>query len=154
TDVSELEWLGGRPRPRRNIIDYFSPTLARYAHGHILELMNQYVEAAKLPPEDQPPVMISLEQKIKEAKAEFDFITFLVMPAMSKVSNAYRASLGNLRCASVALALERYRCDHGHWPERVDALVPHYLAAVPKDPQDGKPLRFKRLPDGVIIYWI
>jgi hypothetical protein len=154
TDLSELEWLSGRPRPRKNFVDYFGPTLARYSHAHILAFMNQYVEAAKLPPEKQPPLMDNLEQKVRKAKAEYDIVTHLLMPAMTKVSNAYRRSVGNLRCASVALALERYRRDHGRWPDSLDTLVPKYLAAVPKDPQDGKPLRFKRLPDGVLIYWI
>ena len=32
--------------------------------------------------------------------------------------------------------------------------MPEYLAAVPNDPEDGAPLRFKRQPDGVIVYWI
>jgi hypothetical protein len=36
----------------------------------------------------------------------------------------------------------------------LDALVPGYLALVPKDPQDGKPLRYKRRPDGLVVYWI
>ena len=28
------------------------------------------------------------------------------------------------------------------------------LDAVPKDPQDGKPLRYQRRPDGVVVYWL
>jgi hypothetical protein len=116
--------------------------------------MNEYVEAAKLPPEKQALVIDNLEQKVRKAKAEYDIVTHGVMPGMTNVANRYRGSVGNLRCASVALGLERYRRDHSHWPDSLDVLVPKYLAAVPKDPQDGKPLRFKRLPDGVLIYWI
>jgi hypothetical protein len=156
-DLSELEWLeSGSParRPRRNFIDYLSPTLARYGHPLILDLMNQYVEAAKLPPEKQPPVMNQLEQKVRKARARFDIVTALLIPAISKVSNVYIRNLGSLRCATVALALERFRRDHGRWPDTLDALVPNYLSAVPNDPQDGKPLRFKHRPDGVIVYWI
>ncbi len=154
TSLSDLEGIGAGRRPRKNVIDYFTPTLARYSHAHILELMNQFVKAAKLPPEKQPPVMNNLEQKVRKAKTEWDIVTALAMPAMIKVSNAYRRSVGNLRCASVAVALERYRRDYGHWPDTLDALVPQYLAGVPKDPQDGNPLRFTERPDGVIVYWI
>ena len=64
TDLSDLQWLSGSPRPRKNFVDYFAPSLAQYAHGRFLDLMNQYVEAAKLPPEKQQPVMVSLEQKL------------------------------------------------------------------------------------------
>jgi len=35
-----------------------------------------------------------------------------------------------------------------------DALVPGQLSAVPADPFDGKPLRFKRLTKGYVIYSI
>jgi hypothetical protein len=154
TDLSELEWIGTGPRPRKNFVDYFGPSLARYAHAHVLELMNQYVEAAKLSPEKQPPVLNNLDQKVRKAKAEYDIVTALIMPAMNKVSSTSCRSMGNLRCAAVALALERYRRDYRRWPETLDALVPKYLVAVPKDPQDGKPLRFTRRPDGVIVYWI
>jgi hypothetical protein len=157
TDISELERLASpnpRPRPRKNFVDYLGPALARRSHAHILELMNQYVEAAKLPPEKQPPVMNDLEQNVRKAKVEWDIVTALVMPAMIRVSNANRRLIGNLRCAYVAVALERYRRDHGRWPDTLDTLVPKYLGAVPADPQDGKPLRFKQGPDGVVIYWV
>jgi type II secretory pathway pseudopilin PulG len=152
--LSELEWSGTGPRPRKHFLDNLGPTLARYSHAHVLQLMNQFVDAAKLPPEQQPPVMTKLQQKVKKAKAEWDIVTALVMPGMQRISNANSRNVGNLRCALVAMSLERYRRDHNRWPETLNALVPKYLAAVPTDPQDGQPLRFKRRPDGVIVYWI
>ena len=59
-----------------------------------------------------------------------------------------------LRCAIVALAAERYRIAHGHWPESLTLLVPEFLAKVPLDPYDANPLRYRRLADGVVIYSI
>jgi hypothetical protein len=56
------------------------------------------------------------------------------------------------RCAAVALAAEQFRRANGRWPAALDELVPTYLAAVPHDPQDGKPLRLARRPDGIVIY--
>jgi hypothetical protein len=76
------------------------------------------------------------------------------MPAIMKVSEANRRGLGSLRSAYVAVAVERYRRDHGSWPDTLNALVPNYLPALPTDPQDGAPLRFKRTPDGVVVYWL
>jgi len=40
------------------------------------------------------------------------------------------------------LALRRYYDDHGALPPSLSALAPQYLAAVPVDPFDGKPLRY------------
>ena len=93
--------------PGKGFLDFSGPTLARYSHAHILEFMNQYVEAAKLPPEQQPPTMDQLFQKVRQAKTRYDIVTALVMPAIGKVAGTHRRSVGNLRCAFVALALER-----------------------------------------------
>jgi len=59
-----------------------------------------------------------------------------------------------LRCAIVALAAERYRLQHGAWPPSLAALAPTLITSVPIDPMDGMPLRYRRLPDGVVIYSI
>jgi hypothetical protein len=152
TTLSRL--AGATGAVEKKVMDLASPTLARRSHAHMLRLLNEYVEASQLPPEKQPAVMKGLERKVIQAKIEYDVVTALVMPAIIKVSEANRRGVGNLRCALVAVALERYRRDHGRWPDTLDALVPQYVAAVPADPQDGKPLRFKRRPDGVVVYWI
>jgi hypothetical protein len=46
----------------------------------------------------------------------------------------------------VACALERYRKAHGQYPDRADALVPHFIEAIPQDVISGKPLKY--LPKG------
>ena len=62
--------------------------------------------------------------------------------------------LAERRATAVSLACQLYRADEGHWPQRLDELVPKYLAAVPKDPfyNDGRPLGYEvlkgKLPDG------
>ena len=57
-----------------------------------------------------------------------------------------------LRTAVAALAAERFRIDHGRWPESLDQLVPRYIKAVPRDPFKEGPLKLVKLPDGVFIY--
>jgi hypothetical protein len=57
-----------------------------------------------------------------------------------------------LRCLIAALATERYRRRHGSWPDTLERLVPDFLSAVPLDPHDGKPLRYHRRADRVVIY--
>ena len=59
-----------------------------------------------------------------------------------------------MRCGVAAVAVERYRLANGHWPDRLDDLVPAYLSKIAIDPFDGQPLRFRRLKDGVIIYTV
>lgn len=50
--------------------------------------------------------------------------------------------------AATALALRLYEADHGRLPDKLTALVPDYLPALPKDPFDpkGGPIRY--MPEG------
>jgi hypothetical protein len=60
--------------------------------------------------------------------------------------------VAGLETARVALAVERYRRAQGELPETPDQLVPGYLAALPEDPFDGKPLRYTRRDRGYVVY--
>ena len=53
--------------------------------------------------------------------------------------------------ASIALALELYRRDHGSYPDSLDGLSPDYLDSVPVDGYDGQPLIYR--PEGD-DYWL
>jgi hypothetical protein len=60
--------------------------------------------------------------------------------------------IGRLRNASAAISIERYRFANGKLPDHLDELVPVFLAAVPTDPFDGQPLRYKKLAKGYVVY--
>lgn len=52
-----------------------------------------------------------------------------------------------------AIALKRYAMRHGLLPERLQALTPEFLPAVPIDPMDSQPLRYQRLTsNGFLLY--
>jgi len=55
---------------------------------------------------------------------------------------------------STAIAVKRYQLRHGTSPPDLKALVPEFLAEVPRDPVDGHPLRYQALPDGFLLYSI
>jgi len=52
----------------------------------------------------------------------------------------------------VAFALAAFKAEKGDWPETLDALVPGYLAAVPKDRFTDQPLHYKPTADGFVVY--
>jgi hypothetical protein len=57
------------------------------------------------------------------------------------------------RTAIATIAAERFRRAHaGQPPPSLDALVPEFLAAVPLDPFDGKPLKYRVAPDSYVVY--
>jgi hypothetical protein len=52
-----------------------------------------------------------------------------------------------------AIALKRFQLHHGNFPARLAGLTPEFLPAVPLDPVDGKPLRYRRREDGTFLLY-
>ena len=67
------------------------------------------------------------------------------------VRNAAEAE-ANVNLCRAALAASAFKSDKGQYPSGLSELVPQYLAGVPVDPFDGKPLRWIAVEDGAIIY--
>jgi hypothetical protein len=115
----------------------------------MLRYMTRAVEISKLPPEQR----YDRFQELAKAREDQPLLVRLLVPALAKVADADRRSGTQVRCAAVALAAERYRRDRGRWPETLKALKEAgYLRAVPTDPYDGRPLRWRRLDDGAVVY--
>jgi hypothetical protein len=55
--------------------------------------------------------------------------------------------------AAVGCSLERYRIQHGRYPETLAALVPQFLPVIPLDLMDGQPLRYARTDEGSFRFW-
>jgi hypothetical protein len=107
------------------------------------------VENAKLPPEKQAAAEAAMEAEVKKSGGQ---LVRLLLPATQKVAEAGRRSMACARSMHTLLGCERYRLKHGKWPAKLDDLVPAYIPEVPKDPFDGKPMRFKRWADGIVVY--
>ncbi|HWB03045.1 MAG TPA: hypothetical protein VG796_08490 [Verrucomicrobiales bacterium] len=59
-------------------------------------------------------------------------------------SRLYKAA-ATTRMVKLSLAINEWQSDHeGALPERLEQLVPRYIAAIPADPFDGKPVRYHR----------
>ena len=52
-----------------------------------------------------------------------------------------------------AIALKRFQMKNGHYPTGLAGLVPAFLPAVPLDPVDGKPLRYRSNGDGTFLLY-
>jgi hypothetical protein len=117
-----------------------------------LRYFNELVEIAKLPSEQQQERLKGLREPSQKLPVLLEALTR--GSNWPKLAQSFHDARAELRCAAAALAAERYRLAEGRWPEGLDALVPRYLAAVPADPFDGRPLRLKRLPEGVVLYSI
>jgi hypothetical protein len=59
-----------------------------------------------------------------------------------------------LRAGRIAIAVERFRLASGRLPHSLSELDPFGMGAVPADPFDGEPLRYRRLTRGYAVYSI
>jgi hypothetical protein len=57
-----------------------------------------------------------------------------------------------LSATELAVALRRFRLDHGTYPDELSALVPVYVARVPIDPFTGQPPVYARQGDGFHLH--
>lgn len=57
------------------------------------------------------------------------------------------------RLLIAAIALKRFQLQHGNYPEQLAELVPDFLATVPLDPMDAKPLRYRPNADGAFVLY-
>ena len=57
------------------------------------------------------------------------------------------------RTVITAIALKRYQLKHGTYPPDLNSLVPEFLSAVPLDPVDGQPLRYRLNSNGTFLLY-
>ena len=93
----------------------------------------------------------------------YTFYAAMTIPNYSKAIQtlAYTQTLANE--AQIICALERYRLAHGGYPEKLDALVPQFIAKLPHDiiggpPSQGsgaasQPLHYRRTADGKFLLY-
>jgi hypothetical protein len=123
----------------------------RRGSPQLLELHNRAVEVARLPLYEQAAAEKALEGEIVSLARSSPYFKSSCPDAWF-VGQEFRGKVALLRCLAVLLALERYRQERGTWPANLEELTPKLLKAVPLDPYDGKPLRFKKLADGAVVY--
>ena len=77
----------------------------------------------------------------------------LFLPSLRRGAAKEAVIAARERAATSALAVERYRmAHHDVLPEDLEALVPAFLSVAPRDPFDGRALRYHKLPHGYRIY--
>jgi hypothetical protein len=126
------------------------PAQALVDRAGFLRKMNQLVEAARLPIEQQAAEFQRLNAEERPERRTLSLELGQFAPKAISVQLRVHA---NLRCAAIALAAERYRVRQGAWPDSLEELVKGgLLPAVPRDPYNGGPLRMKKTADGLVVY--
>jgi hypothetical protein len=125
-----------------------------FHHASYLHAMNRVVEISKEPPERWCAQLEKLQSPLDVTRAAGELLGAPHPWIMNRGANAFRQRIAQLRCMTLLVAVERYRIKTNHWPARLNDLVPAYVASIPVDPYDGKPLRYRIIADGVVVYAI
>jgi len=118
-----------------------------------MDIMTDYIQATDLPTPERLAIAKGIAQAVEQGQRG-GFFTRMFAPALGRVLEVESRAQAHRLAAYCALAVEQYRLATGHLPESLDKLVPQYLDAVPVDPFDGQPLRYRLLDKGFVVYSI
>lgn len=121
------------PATWRRGVAWLARPVIRYRALHDLADKGRALDAANLPRGERIKITSSLRPPA---------------PGVIEVGDAWTVILNN---SATAVALRRFRIDHGAYPARLEELVPGYLKAVPIDPYTGGSPEYVRAGRGFAI---
>jgi len=121
---------------------------------YYLDVMESNIRLAGLAPPGCLAAADGFAKTECETKFRLNFFPSLFLPSMSNVVVKMVTASAYERTAVTALGIERFRLANGRSPEKLEEIVPEFLPALPNDPFDGKPMRFRRLAKGYVVYSI
>ena len=75
-----------------------------------------------------------------------------MLPALGNLPRKGAIGQATADEATLACALERYRLAHGQLPDRLEALAPDFIAALPHDVITGAAYKYQRTADSFLLY--
>lgn len=78
----------------------------------------------------------------------------LFLPALNMSDGAKRRFENYFQLAELGFSLRRYREKHQRYPDKLEQLVPEYIAAVPKDQHTQQPFAYRTDGTDFLLYTI
>lgn len=134
--------------------EYFNPPrfIARRNQVAICRVYNLLIDDAREALDHKKPLHQSDKDYAQLAGMEgyspYTALAKMLVPAVESVTPKFDREQVTIDLAAAACALERYRLDHGEYPDTLEALTPDYISNVPMDLMDGQPLRYHKRDDG------
>jgi hypothetical protein len=140
------QWFDGMVAAMRN------PDRAQRAqHIHQVEVDIKELKAKSFP---NAATMARMVLGTPEMKGQVigDILVTLLLPAVMKIQQAGDRNEQVQRNLHLAFALAAYRHEHGRYPAKLDDLAPKHLAKVEPDLFTGKPLVYRPMDGGYLLY--
>jgi hypothetical protein len=143
--------LGSNNGPPAFVFFMVTGSSAEKDHIWMLKWYNEAVASAQLPAQEMRLKFAALQQKINSAPK----LSKMFVPAIVRLGESSSRSKAWLECAIAGIGAERFRLANGRWPESLDeVLAAKLIDKLPIDHFDGKPLRYRKASEGVVVYSI
>lgn len=116
-----------------------------------LDCAADYIAIAQIEPYRRQEAVAAVEAEQREGSVISAFTDWLA-PAFGRVIVLDLDNVARLQVTRTAVAVERYRLANGRLPETLADLMPTFVQNVPADPFDGRPLRYRTLDPGYVVY--
>jgi len=165
-DLTALPMARARPFSQRLFINldvlFSSPSylyglcgLLQWDELNYLRLMDRYIQTAQMAFPERVGAAQELRQSLERQGKLHEFSRgWLRGMNGSRVVLSDTTVTARLRAARTAIAVERFRLVHGQPPHSLTELDPFGVGAVPIDPYSGRPLLYKKLAKGYVVYSI
>lgn len=90
------------------------------------------------------------EQPLSTSNSVGKILLNILLPSIHAVQRQVDLTQFTGAATRVLFALRAFYGDEGDLPERLEHLVPKYMEEIPRDPFDGKPIRYSK--DARIVY--
>lgn len=134
-----MKWSGFTPR------DY----------NYFLEIMSNGIAATKIPYPERLAIGEQLKRRVEQEPRKYLYIySGLHLPALNLAYLKEADDIARANIIQTVLAIERYRLTHDSIiPNQLENLIP-LIPSLPPDPYTGKPLHYKKLSSGYMLYSI
>lgn len=105
--------------------------------------------ASRMPYWEARDRLHQIEQEVRNRPG--GVLTAMLLPAVSKAMETATKADARRDIARLGLALYAYRARNGRFPAELNELAPEFIAAVPLNPFDGKPMALRRTDRGVTV---
>lgn len=152
--VAEASQEASLKRETLDLTDYKPRPTYAADFAFYLDQMESLIACSKSPFVFSCLLTNAWKAQVETATLKGNIVSGRLLPSLSKAMERSATAVAELRAAQTGLAVERYRLGNGQrLPDSLPQLVPQYLVAVPADPFDGEPLRYKRSsPKGFVTY--
>jgi hypothetical protein len=146
---------GGGAAPTMSLRSYRSEGHLEGDFAFALDFMSNLVATVALPyPQALDAAATMKVPGYVEATTGKQVFSAMLLPKPAEFVFQGAGAVARLRISQTVLAVERYRRKHGGTlPDTLADVSAELPNGVPKDPFDGQPLRYRKLPTGGFTVW-